>query len=277
MGVTLKRGRMFNDLDTPDGKLVAVVNDTAARRYWPGEDPIGKRFAIGSRERFGSFRQVRNGEIEWREIVGVVADARTSGFAVPVQPEVFYYYKQFPLYETAVFVRTAHKDPLQLAPAVRRALAAMPKRAATIEFSTAEQVALDAIADRRQRAGLVSLFSAVAVGLGMLGIYGVLSYTVMRRRQEIGVRMALGAREQQVSRMVVGQALRWTVAGLVLGLAGAAVAGRWIATLLYGVEPLDPVTFAAASALLLLAALGASYAPARRAARVDPAVALRNE
>ena len=124
MGIAVTRGRGFTEEDRADGHLVAVVNETAARRYWPGEDPVGKRIAIGSSERFGSFRQVRPGEVEWREIVGVVADVRSAGFAASVQPEVFHSYKQFPLYDPSLIVRTAG-DPAALTQSIRSEIAAV--------------------------------------------------------------------------------------------------------------------------------------------------------
>src|SRR5262249_54379351 len=128
MGILVKAGRNLAETDVRDGKLVAVINETAARRYWPGEDPIGKRFGIGSRERFGSFRAVRPGEIEWREIVGVVSDIRTAGQNAPVEPEVYYNYKQFPIYDPSLVVRT-EGDPVRLAGAIRREVQAVNARA----------------------------------------------------------------------------------------------------------------------------------------------------
>lgn len=277
LGVPLQKGRLFTETDAADGKLVAVLNETAARRYWPGEDPIGKRFAIGSRERYGSFRApVEPGGIEWREIVGVVSDVRSAGFAADVQPEVYFCYKQFPIYGPTLIVRT-HGDPMLLAGAIRREIAAVSNRAVVRSIRTMDQVAAETLAERRLRAMLVALFSVLALAQGILGIYGVLSYTVAQRTQEIGIRMALGADPLQVSRMIVGQALRLTAAGIVVGLAGAFAAARWIASLLFGVQPLDIPTFAGTCVLLLLVSIFASYAPARKAMRVDPALALRSE
>lgn len=164
-----------------------------------------------------------------------------------------------------------------LAAAIRREIAAVSNRAVVTGIRTMEQVAAESLAEQRLRALLVGSFSALALALGMLGIYSVLSYTVGQRTQEIGIRMALGAGRLQVSRMIVGQALRLTIAGILLGLAGAVSAARWIASLLFGVKPVDPLTFAGTCLLLLLISILASYAPARRATRVDPAIALRSE
>jgi predicted permease len=276
MGIPLRKGRLFTEADTGDGNLVAIVNETAARRYWPGEDPVGTRFAVGSLERFGSFRRPPPGGVELREIVGVVADVRTAGFAAEVQPEVYYSYKQYPLYDVRLLVWAA-VDPTTLAPVIRREAAAVNPRAVVARVRTMEEVAAASLAEPRQRAALVGVFSALALGLGMLGIYSVMSYTVARRTKEIGIRVALGAQPGDVLRLVVGQALRLAAAGVIVGLAGAVAAGRWISGLLFGVQPGDPATLAGTCLLLAGAAVAASYRPARHAARVDPAVALRSE
>ena len=276
MGIAITRGRGFTEEDRADGHLVAVVNETAARRYWPGEDPVGKRFAVGSSERFGSFRQVRPGEVEWREIVGVVADIRSAGFAASVQPEVFHSYKQFPLYDPSLIVRTGD-DPAALTQAIRSEIAAVTPGAVVTRVRTLDEVASQTIADPTLRASLATMFSTVALLLGMLGIYGVMSYTVTQRTREIGIRMALGARRGQVARMVMGKALRLALTGVGLGLVGAYVTARWISSLFFGVSPADAATLTAACLLLIAAAAAASLNPMRHAVRVEPAVALRNE
>ena len=277
IGVALQKGRFCMEADTADGTLVALVNETAARRYWQGEDPIGKRFARGSRERFNYFRAPSApGAIEWREIVGVVADMRSAGFANDIQPEVYYCYKQFPIVEAQLFVRTT-RDPTALAAAVRGEIAVANTRAVVVRMRTLEDVAGESLTDQRLRAALVGAFSALALALGMLGIYGVTAYTVGQRTQEIGIRMALGADRIHVSRMIVSQAFRLTAAGILLGLFGAFAAARSTASLLFGVPPFDAVTFAGTCLLMLGAAILASSAPAWQATRVDPAVALRSE
>ena len=277
LGVAVKNGRSFTEADTATGTLVAILNETAARRYWPGEDPIGKRFAVGSRERFGFFRApLAPGAVEWREVVGVVADTRSAGFAADVQPEVYYSYQQFPLYDPKLLVRTTG-DPLALTPAIRREIRALSDRAVVTRVRTMEQVAAESLVEPRLRATLVASFSTIALALGMLGIYSVMSYTVGQRSQEIGIRMALGAQNAQVSRMIVGQAIRMTMVGILIGLAGALAAARWIGSLLFGIPPLDVPTFVGTCLLMLTASMLASYPPGRRAMRVDPAVALRSE
>ena len=276
MGMSIRAGRNLAETDMADGNLVALVNETAARRYWPGEDPIGKRFAIGSRERFGSFRQVAPGQVEWREIVGVVSDIRSAGQSAPVEPEVYHCYKQFPIYGPSLVVRT-QGDPAALAGAIRREIRTVNPSALVTRVRTMDEVATEAIASPRLRAAVAGVFSLVALALGMLGVYGVMSYTVAQRTHEIGIRMALGARAEQVSGMVVARALKLTAAGLALGLAAAMGAARWISALLFGVQPADPLTIGATCLLLAAAAAAASYLPARRAARVDPATALRRD
>jgi putative ABC transport system permease protein len=274
MGMSIKAGRNLAETDSREARLVALVNETAARRYWPGEDPVGERFAIGSRERFGSFRQVRPGEIEWREIVGVVSDVRSAGQHAPIEPEVYYSYKQFPVYSPTLVLRTA-SDPTGLAAAVRREIQAVNPAALILQLRPMEQVAAEAIASPRLRAAVAGIFSLAALALGMLGVYGVMSYTVSQRTHEIGIRMALGAQAGQVSGMVVGGALKLTAAGVAIGLGVSMLASRWMSTLLFGVQPADPITIAATCLLLALSAAAASYLPARRAAKVDPATALK--
>jgi putative ABC transport system permease protein len=274
MGMRIKAGRNVSESDVATGRLVALINETAARRYWPGENPIGKSLAIGSLERFGSFRQVKPGEVEWREIVGVVSDVRSAGQSAPVEAEVYHCYRQFPIYGPSLVVRT-EGDPTLLAAAIRREIQSVNTGALVTRIRTMDQVAAEAVAAPRMRAVVASIFSLVAVALGMLGVYGVMSHTVAQRAQEIGIRMVLGARPSQVSGMVVGRAIRLTAVGLALGFLASMAAARWISSLLFGVQPADPVTLVATCVLLGIAAVAASYLPARRASRVDPATALR--
>jgi putative ABC transport system permease protein len=277
MGIALTRGRWLSQDDRADGVLVAVINETAARRYWPGEDPIGKRFAIGSQERFGFFRApARPGAVEWREIVGVVADFRSAGFAAAIQPEVYYNYKQFPLYDPSIVVRTTG-NPAAVIPSVRAAIAGVNDRAMVTRVRTLEDVADQSIADPRLRAGLASLFSALALMLGMLGIYGLMSYTVAQQTRELGIRMALGANRGRLALMIVGKTLRLTLLGIGFGLVIAYAVARWISTLFFGVAAGDVITLASACLLLVAAAIAATAYPTRQAMSVDPAVALRAE
>ena len=277
MGIPLRKGRPFTESDSGDGRLVALINETAARLYWPGEDPVGKRMALGSRERFAYFKvPPQPGQPEWREIVGVVGDVRGSGLDSPPQPEVFYSYRQFPWYTPSLIVRS-RSDPLQLAAVIRRQVSALSRSAVVTGTKTMEQVVGDSIAQPRFRAWLIGLFSLLALLLGMVGIFGVLSYTVEQRRREIGIRMALGATAPRVSWLVMSQALRATAIGLVAGVTGAFAVARVTSSLLYGITAADPATLAGTVVVFGAAALAASYSPARRAACVDPAAALRSE
>ena len=277
MGIPLKKGRLFTEADSGDGKLVAMVNETAARRYWPGEDPIGKHVAMGSAERFGYFRvSPAPGQPEWREIVGVIGDVRSSALDLPPQPEVFYSYRQYPWYSPTLLVRT-HGDPLPLAAAIRRQATALNSRAVVTDVERLQQIAAGSIAQPRFRAGLIGLFAALAALLGVLGVYSVMSYAATQRKREIGIRMALGASAWGATWLVLAQAMSTTGIGLVLGIVGVLISSRWMSSLLYGVGPADPVALAGACAMFSGAALVASYIPARRAAAVDPSVVLRNE
>ena len=277
LGVALTRGRSLTEHDRADGALVAVINETAARRYWPGEDPLGKRFAIGSRDRFGFFRAPPNpGDVEWREIVGVVADFRSAGFAADIQPEVFYNYKQFPLYDPSIVVRT-NGDPEVMRQSIRATIAATNAGVVITKMRTLDDVADQSIADPRIRAELTALFSALALMLGMLGIYGLMSYTVAQQTRELGIRAALGADRRQLAWLMVSKALRLSVAGVGAGLVLAHAVARWLSTLFFGVGPADLVALSGACAVLIAAALLAAAYPTRRAVQIDPAVALRNE
>jgi putative ABC transport system permease protein len=193
-----------------------------------------------------------------------------------VQPEVYYCYKQFPLYDPAIIVRTAG-EPASLIAQIRRDIQAANSRAVITNVRTLEDVADESIADQRLRAMLATIFSALALGLGMLGIYGVTSYTVEQRTHEIGIRVALGASRHQVANLIMAKALRLAGIGAGLGVAGAYLVARWISSLFFGVSASDPLALAAACLLLLAAAAVATAYPTRRALRVDPADALRAE
>ena len=275
MGIPLRKGRLFDEGDARDSKLVAIVNETAARLLWHGQDPVGKRIAMGSREHLGYFRIApRPGEAEWREVVGVVADVRGAGLDLPPRPEVFHCYRQHPWYENTLVART-EGDPMRLAGDIRRLAAEINPRTTVTEVTTLARIAADSVAEPRFRAQLIGLFSALAALLGMLGIYGVASYTVVQRTREIGIRVALGATRADIARLVMAGAARATAAGLALGLIAYFAVMRWISTLLYGVAAADPVTLAGTCVLFALAMCAATYIPARRGAAVDPGTALR--
>lgn len=269
MGIPVLRGRAFAETDNASAPLVAIVNETMARQYWPGQDVIGKRFnsdGPDSRE-------------PWITIVGVAADVRQMGLDVPVKAEMYFPYQQGSVdffVPRDLTIRTS-VDPLSIAGAVRREIRAVDADQPVSDVRTLAEVLGKEIAPRRIAMTLLMTFAGLALLLASIGIYGVLSYFVTQSTPEIGVRLALGARATDVLRLVVWRGLKLTLAGLAIGLAGALMLTRLMTSLLFGIAANDLTTFAGVSILLLLVALLACYIPARRATRVDPLVALRYE
>jgi putative ABC transport system permease protein len=243
----------------------AVINGAMARKFFPGEDPLGKRINLGD-----------PADTPWITVVGVVGDARTGGLDQEPYPQVYLPAAQFPR-RAGTFVARAKGDPAALAPALRRELAAIDKDLPLYNVRTMEQVLSDSVSRRRFQMILIAAFAGVGLLLAAVGIYGVISYSVAQRRHEIGVRMALGARAADILRLVVGQGLVLTLLGVGAGLAGALMLTRLLAGLLYGVSATDPLTFAGVALALLGVALLACLVPARRATKVDPMIALRYE
>jgi putative ABC transport system permease protein len=265
LGIPLKTGRDFNDGDTYDAQFTAVINEALAKAAFPGQDPIGHSIYCG----LDSLNPMK--------IVGVVGDIRQEGPAKPPQQEIYMPYQQHPMpaSDLSILVRTPF-DPNALDGAMRNKVAKLsgdvPVKFTTIEASLSENVATP-----RFRTLLLGVFAGLAVCLAMAGVYGVMSYVVGQRVNEIGLRMALGANPRDVLRLVLRQAAILTSAGIVIGLAGAAAATQLLTSMLFGVKPTDPLTYLAVVALLVGVALFASYVPARRAMSVDPMVALRYE
>jgi putative ABC transport system permease protein len=266
MGIPLLRGRTFTDADNETAPLVGVVNATMARRFWTNGDPIGKRILRGH-------PGVDN---QWVTIVGVVADTKLYGLDNPARLEVYYPYRQQPEADMNLVVRSA-VDPASLTSAVRAAVATIDKDQPIFEVHTMQQLIDNSISTRRLTLVLLGIFSALALILAAIGIYGVIAYSVALRTHEIGIRMALGAQQEDVLRLVLGQGARIAFFGVAIGLAVAAALARLLSSLLFSVSSSDPVTFAAVAALLVAVALLACYIPARRALRVDPIIALRYE
>jgi putative ABC transport system permease protein len=266
MGIPLLRGRNFSDSDNETAPYVALINSTMARRFWPNGDPIGKRFLWGHPDQAE----------KWITIVGVVADTKLYGLDNPTRLEIYYPYRQRPDSDMNLVVRSA-VDPSSLTASIRAAIAAIDKDQPVFDVHTMQELVDNSISTRRLTLVLLGIFSALALILAAIGIYGVMAYSVALRTQEIGIRMALGAQRQDVLRLVLGQGARIAFFGVAIGLATAAALARLLSSLLFSVSASDPVTFAAVAVLLIAVALLACYIPARRALRVDPIIALRYE
>jgi predicted permease len=259
MGIPLVAGRPLPESWSPGAPVPILVDRTAARRYWPGEDPVGARIDAGWAE---------------AEVVGVVGDVRQSRLALAPPPSVYFPQAVAPRLMATIAVRT-EGDPLALAEPIRRAVLEVDPDQPVRSVEPLEDVVARTIAADRFFTVLFAVFAGLALTLAAIGVYGVLAYSVGRRTQEIGVRMALGASAGRVLRMVMGDGLRPVAAGIALGTAAAVLLARVLAAQLYGVAATDPASFAAALAVLVAVALAAIALPARRAARVEPSVALR--
>jgi putative ABC transport system permease protein len=270
LGVPIVRGRAFDATDEVGHAPTVIVNETLARTYLPGVDPIGRRLKIGGPERPIGPRN------PWMEIVGVAGDIKYSGLDAPPEPTYYLSYRQNPWNRQFVVVRTA-SDPSALASAARDAVASLDKDIPVARVRTMDQLMTASVAPPRFRTVLVSMFAAVGLLLAAIGLYGVISYAVTERTHELGVRIALGADRVDVVRLVLKEALAMAACGILVGLAGALATTRLMQSLLFGVASTDATTYAAISVLLLVTALVASYLPVRRATRVDPMVALRYE
>jgi putative ABC transport system permease protein len=270
LGAPLVRGRFFTERDDDKTAEVVIINETLAKQFFPGVDPVGRRLKNGGPERpIGPNNK-------WRTIVGVVGDINYSGLDAPPEPVVYYPFRQASTNSQYVVVRTS-MNPRSLEPVVKAIVAELDKDLPIVNLRTMDDLMTEAVAPPRFRTILVTMFAIVGLLLAAVGIYGVMAYTVTERTHELGVRIALGADRSDVLRIVLGEAAGLAACGVGLGLGGAVVATRLIQTLLFGVTPTDAVTFGAIALLLTMTALVASYIPARRATRVDPMVALRYE
>ena len=265
MGLRLLRGRGFVETDRRDAPLVTVINETLAKRYFPGGDPIGRRVRIGVM----SAPAVR-------EIVGIVSDVRPTTFDSDPRPELYVPFLQSGT-GSITFVIATRGDPAAVLPQVREAIWDADPRQTIDHTATVEALIRDSLVERKFNLVLLAALALVSLVLATVGVYGLLAFTTTSRGPEIGVRVALGARRAEVTGMIVGDALRLAVPGILLGLAAAAWLTRFLQTLLYGVEPLDPATFAQLALLMLAVASAAAWIPARRAARIDPVRVLRRD
>ncbi len=264
--IPLVSGSVYGPEHRADGQQVAVVSQALAQRYWPGRDAVGQRITLGDPADSAG----------WMTVVGVVGDVRNEEMGRPSYPQLYLPLAQSPVLSFTVLARTSG-DPLALTPAVKGALAELDSGLPLSDVATLDRRVADTLARPRVNAGLLSAFAGVALLLAAVGIYGVIAFGVVQRTRELGIRMALGAGATNLLRMVVSQGMRPVLAGVGLGLAGALAGTRLLRGLLFGVDPTDPVTFLVVTAFLLSVALLASYLPARRAARSDPMIALRNE
>jgi putative ABC transport system permease protein len=267
LGVPLLGGRFFTERDERGAPEVVIVNAALAKQYFTGRDPVGRRLKIGGPERPDN---------HWMTIVGVVGDVKYSGLAAPPEPTVYLPFRQAVAASQWIVIRTT-SDPRSLSADVRGIVAALDRDLPISRLSTMDDLMAASVAPPRFRTTLVAVFAAIGLLLAAIGIYGVMAFAVSERTHEIGVRAALGAGRGDVLRLVLGEAAILATAGIVVGLAGAVATTRLMRALLFKVDPIDPATFAGVSALLVAAALAASYVPARRAVRVDPMIALRYE
>ncbi len=266
MGIPLLMGRDFNDADNKDSLKVTLIDERLAREYWPNESPLGKRIRFGPPE----------SNEPWHTIVGVVGEVRHQRLDMATRKSIYVPFQQIPIRGMFITVRTSG-DPLSLAQPVRNQVRELDADQPVARVKPMSEVISTSIWQPRLYAILFALFAVLALILASVGIYGVMSYAVTQRTHEIGIRMALGAQTSDVMKMIVGQGMLLTLAGIALGLLGAFGITRVMASLLFGVSATDPVTFIGVSLLLGVVALFACYIPARRATRVDPMTALRYE
>jgi putative ABC transport system permease protein len=267
MGIPVKQGRSFTPSDNEQAIPVAIINETMARQYWPGENAIGKRFKLGDPTE----------NIPWITTVGIAGDVRQMGIDEPVKAEMY-----FPFQQTGdqmfyaprdLAIRTS-VDPLSLVAGVRNEIHQVDPDQPISNVRTMDQVLGEETSSRRLGMTLLAIFAALALLLATLGIYGVLAYFVVQHTQEIGVRMALGAQRSDILHLVVKKGMSLALLGVVIGLGAALALTRLMSSLLYGVGAADPMTYATIAGLLTLVAFLACYIPARRATKVDPMVAL---
>ena len=261
MGVRLIAGRPFAESDTSTAPLVAIVNETMARRYWPGGSPLGKRLLL-------------NGTADFRTVVAIVRDVRHWGLDAPVNPELYLPLAQQPSWAMTFVVATT-SDPAGLSTAVRDRIRQVDPALPVANLRPMTAVAAAAVAARRSTMVLLGVFALIALVLAAAGIYGVMGHLVAVRTNEIGLRMTLGASPAQVLRLILAEGAAQAAIGLSAGLAGAVFLVRSFRTLLYEIDPADPLTLAMVAALLLATALLACLVPAVRAMRIEPVAALR--
>ena len=261
MGIALRRGRLIDDHDDPAAKAVVLVNEALVRKYFPHENPLGQHLVMGKP----------------LEIVGVVADAKLYGLDTPVEPAVYLPQAQAPGSSAMAIVVRTEGDPAALTAAVRREILRLDPEQPVSNVRTMQTVFADSLTLRRVSMMLLMVFASLALTLASVGVYGLTAYAVSRRTHEIGLRVALGASQSHILRLVVGRGLITSLIGSAVGVGAALLLTRGLAGMLYGITPRDPLVFAGVPLLLIAVSVLASYVPARRATRIDPLVALRYE
>ncbi len=266
LGIPLLKGRSMNELDISNNTGAVMINEALAKRFWPGEEALGKRVRTGPNA----------DQLPWLTVVGIVGNVRHLGLDLDPRPEIYFHTSSSPPFGPVYVIRTAG-DPKNVIAAARAQVRELDRNLPVANVNTMEQLVAQSVAQRRFAMLLFGLFAALALLLSSVGIYGVISYSVAQRTEEIGVRMALGAQRSDVLRLVLGQGMKLALFGVAVGLPLALALTRLMREQLYGVRATDPLTFVLIALLLLLVALLACYVPARRATKVDPMVALRYE
>jgi putative ABC transport system permease protein len=263
----LIQGRTFTEADDSKGQPVVIINETLARRYWPGEDPVGKRV---------KFAQGQAINRPWMTIVGVVGDIKSDGFDAASPGILYTPSNQRPSYASVLYLRTA-VDPATVGKAIRQEVQAVDPNIPVFDVRAMEDVVTKYLAERRFALELLGVFAVVALLLASIGIYGVMAYTFSQRTNEIGIRMAMGAQRWDILRIAVGEGAIVVAVGVVCGLIGSALLTRFLQSMLFDVKSTDPMTFTTIAALLTVVTLMACLVPAHKATRVDPLIALRHE
>jgi putative ABC transport system permease protein len=266
LGIAGRAGRVFTTGDRPDGERAVVINQALAKKYFQGVEPIGRRLKTGS--------------TRWERVVGVVENVAEAGLTDPPEPTRYLLADQFdysPERQTVVLRMERPQDAAAVLEAARKTVRRVAPGVAVQETTTLERVFAQAVGPARQIMTLVTLLTVLALVLGAIGVYGVIAHHVSRRKRDYGIRVALGLSPARVLRQVVGHGAALVGAGIVVGVLASMILGRWLASLLYGVHPADPVALMAAALALLAAGVLAAFVPAYRASRVDPAIVLREQ